>query len=1056
MDSIDGTKQNIGDGILCDLPPTTDRFFGREAELLEMVGYLETTTQRKGVVLCGISGSGKTQLVREYVARRNEKFSAILWIDASSDESTDESFSICSSRICEATPEFRSGRESSSPRELVIEWLRKTRKKKWLTVIDNANGLIPNKRLLGPFRDIRHGSLCITSTNQVTSRALQLKQIVVEYLDPQASKSLLLWRAYENDTEYGENVSNAAGYAAKLLGGFPLALELAGVLHRRGITNLEEFAEAFTRDYPDLAQFELDSGVWIWTKNGAFNSLFSMLDSLYKSILAKSKESAHLITFCSIYGPSAIPISLVSNLELIDMGNTDIQDPWKQLQALAQSKIKLNKAIDELSKIFLATKKQANDYNLLSFTLHASICQWRLATVEDRDTWIIQATYNLSKHILSLHDRDQVFRFYNVFNRCLHLLWQYIDARHIVIHGKFAEAYLTICLCGADLYLSSGKSETAIKLFTWAIEYIQSSRSNPDENILLQLLCGLARSCENRREFESAEEALSSAATLSERLNGHMDDLTVSLVSQLKTVRTHMSSELENRKRALIASTGPKLAPTSNINSLLEPEYEKRNRQRREIIPEEGGYESSTNVGSSELRRADLLHLAWELRSNDPILVFSLEDDGDPFSGLSGACPMAFQGRLNIMTYEPFGIKSIYIEIDISGRKDSFRKGEQRAGDPHFQCWRLRLFDAHAIPDAKFGNCTFVLGDGDSQENARQPENNGVNMEDHVFFPPGSYSYSFESPIDCLYAHAENSAYQHWNVCAVMSLSGFYERLHLRKQLPVIQIPNQLKEKRRIPINQLSRPQNSGISFSVDLPYKLSPIGGKIPITVALGPVNNGFRADYLTYFIVQRRKGWTQSRATEADEQKHKLLERFRLDESTAARDKTDQGETAFSHDSDRSLTPLFDEDFLPSLGTDAPVPISDDLMLPTCKQIEAGRLVGQEPLKLSSVTPFMETKHFIQVTVGGSRPDPNKSESRIQLETTEELPITIIDCQITRSSGILTGSMACESSPRDNTTAVCGCPDADNLKETVFEGGTPVTNRHSVNASLLTTTST
>ncbi|SCN97641.1 related to calcium-independent phospholipase A2 [Fusarium fujikuroi] len=34
--SSDGTKQNIGDGILCDLPPTTDRFFGREAELLEM------------------------------------------------------------------------------------------------------------------------------------------------------------------------------------------------------------------------------------------------------------------------------------------------------------------------------------------------------------------------------------------------------------------------------------------------------------------------------------------------------------------------------------------------------------------------------------------------------------------------------------------------------------------------------------------------------------------------------------------------------------------------------------------------------------------------------------------------------------------------------------------------------------------------------------------------------------------------------------------------------------------------------------------------------------
>ncbi|EMT66140.1 hypothetical protein FOC4_g10006529 [Fusarium odoratissimum] len=42
-----------------------DRFFGRETELLEMVKCLEATTQRRGVVLCGISGSGKTQLARE-------------------------------------------------------------------------------------------------------------------------------------------------------------------------------------------------------------------------------------------------------------------------------------------------------------------------------------------------------------------------------------------------------------------------------------------------------------------------------------------------------------------------------------------------------------------------------------------------------------------------------------------------------------------------------------------------------------------------------------------------------------------------------------------------------------------------------------------------------------------------------------------------------------------------------------------------------------------------------------------------------------------------------
>ncbi|KAF5655659.1 kinesin light chain [Fusarium circinatum] len=101
--------------ILCDLPPTTDRFFGRETELLEMAKCLEATNQRRGVVLCGISGSGKTQLVREYVAQRGGKFSAILWIDASSEESIEESFSSCSSRIHEQNPEFRAGRDRQDP-----------------------------------------------------------------------------------------------------------------------------------------------------------------------------------------------------------------------------------------------------------------------------------------------------------------------------------------------------------------------------------------------------------------------------------------------------------------------------------------------------------------------------------------------------------------------------------------------------------------------------------------------------------------------------------------------------------------------------------------------------------------------------------------------------------------------------------------------------------------------------------------------------------------------------------------------------------------------------
>jgi hypothetical protein len=689
-----------------------------------------------------------------------------------------------------------------------------------------------------------------------------------------------------------------------------------------------------------------------------------MLDSLYASVSVKSKESALLVSLCSIYGPSAIPISLLYNLEMIDMEDTENQDLWKQLKALTQNKIKLNKAIDELSKIFLATKRQAKDHTLLSFSLHASICQWRLATMEDRDIWIMQATHSLSKHILSLHDKCHVFRYFNLFNRCLDLLWKHIDAHHINIYGRFAKAYFQICLCGADVYLAVRKFEISKTLFTSAIDYIRSSGpGDPDESILLQLLVGLARSCENIREFEMAEETLLSAVSISERLNGHMHDQTANLVSRLKTVRDHMLNELENRKRALVASTGPKLAEAMNSNS--EPPSEVKNEElgtRDGLIP---------ITSSSSTKAAHRPNLAWELRFSQAVLVLSLQDNGNGLPILSDAFPKTIQGRLNIMTYESVDIKdiSLIISTTIWSSKNSKRPRRRRQRVCKTTLcnneWRPQFSDA--TPSyANFGaSCTFTLDNENYQEGARKPENDGASMEDHATFPPGSYSYPFESPVVCLPTPAENLTYEeiYWEIDAVMELPGNH-RILIGKEVPSVLIPHQLMT-RKAASTHLSRKQNDGISFCVDLPYEASVIGGKLPITVTLGPVNNGLQADYLTYSIVQRRERWRKGRPDKkAYEQKFVLLERFTLEESTAARDKSDGKDTGFSCDSDASFTPLFEERYLPGLDLEEPVSISDDLILPTCKQIRAGRLVGQEPLIISSTTLLEETKHFIEVS--------------------------------------------------------------------------------------------
>lgn len=199
------TRQSPQGLILCELPAKSDRFFGRQTELLEIEASLRMPSGgRAGAVLCGISGSGKTQLALEFVTREANKFSAILWIDAGSQSSVDESMRSCAIRMRQAIPEFRQHEGSSSPLSLVLEWLRTTPEKNWLVIIDRVDDFIANKKLLESLKAIQHGAICATSTHKAVAKFVGVKQILVERLDLIASQALILWRAFESDQDQSQ------------------------------------------------------------------------------------------------------------------------------------------------------------------------------------------------------------------------------------------------------------------------------------------------------------------------------------------------------------------------------------------------------------------------------------------------------------------------------------------------------------------------------------------------------------------------------------------------------------------------------------------------------------------------------------------------------------------------------------------------------------------------------------------------------------------------------------------------------------------------------------
>ena len=198
-------------------------------------------------------------------------------------------------------------------------------------------------------------------------------------------------------------VCESARQAAKVLHGFPLGLELAGILIHEGIVSLNAFPAMFETKYQQLTQFQIDPSLCLWGKS---DSLFRMFDELYKSLLGKSASAALLLTLCSIYGPWEVPILLLQRLELFDVGScTDAQNDWRSLKTLLQDEVSLNMAISELYRIFLAKKKQNFNGGLISISLHDSLCRWRFATIGDsRAEWIMQASYGLTRHVRSCCD----------------------------------------------------------------------------------------------------------------------------------------------------------------------------------------------------------------------------------------------------------------------------------------------------------------------------------------------------------------------------------------------------------------------------------------------------------------------------------------------------------------------------------------------------------------------------------------------------------------------------------------------------------------------------
>ena len=166
---------------------------------------------QKGIVLCGIGGSGKTQTTLHFIMKHQKLYSAFIWINASTIEHTKQSFSEVADMMAFNWPsrDLPMTYTGSSDWQKVTNRLRTTRYSRWLLIIDSVDNLgLENYRRYVP--SCNHGSIIVTSTQIQASEVFRMPKLDVDSLDPESSRKLLIAGVFGLAREV--DLSNASKY----------------------------------------------------------------------------------------------------------------------------------------------------------------------------------------------------------------------------------------------------------------------------------------------------------------------------------------------------------------------------------------------------------------------------------------------------------------------------------------------------------------------------------------------------------------------------------------------------------------------------------------------------------------------------------------------------------------------------------------------------------------------------------------------------------------------------------------------------------------------------
>ena len=454
--------------------PEIDYFVGRDSSLasIESVLLPFTAAERKVVVLHGLGGIGKSQLAIEFAKKHRDDYSAILWLNAKTEDTLKQSFATNARRLPKEhlNQELLNGSQNEEALNAILRemktWLGLRGNDKWLLIYDNVdNPKIPDNLsehaydIRSYFPDAHHGSILVT-TRWGTLRIGH--PIEVAKLSRDEESISLLVRMSRRAIGEGEFLNNDISKPTltlrsdpgikdllRELDGLPLALATAGgYLGLTGVS-VSEYLENYKtswlelqRTSPALLSYEDRTMISTWNLS-------------YTHIRKEDKSAAKLLELWACFDNRDLWY------DLLKAGEDEAPD-W--FLNIISAKLAFYSAIGKLQKHALIEKLTESDGYSMHHCVHAWVRSVLCTAVKGQNVKLaltcVEGSFPLdpapgdwiTKQRLSLH-----------FERCLQLLPQWVNKSK---DSRKSEDCISTFFCSLGrLYHDQGKLTEAESMY---------------------------------------------------------------------------------------------------------------------------------------------------------------------------------------------------------------------------------------------------------------------------------------------------------------------------------------------------------------------------------------------------------------------------------------------------------------------------------------------------------------------------------------------------------------------------------------------------------------